>query len=316
MRILILGAGALGGYFGARLLAAGRDVTFLVRPGSARLLAERGLQVRSAQRGDVFVPNPPAVQKRDIAAPYDLVLLSCKAYDLADAIDSIAPAVGPETTILPMLNGMAHVPVLDARFGRDHVLGGTCFISSVRDADGTIRHLNDRDGFFFGDRFAPGSPRMDAIAASMADANFDARLRPVILQDMWEKWSYLATLAGISCLMRTTLGDVVATGNAGLTLRFYAECTAIAAAEGYAPSAKFLEKQQALLTLPGSTMTASMLRDLEEGAPVESHQILEDLLDRGRAHRVSAPLLEIALAHVRCYEARRRRELAERRNLS
>jgi 2-dehydropantoate 2-reductase len=309
MRILILGAGALGGYFGARLLAAKRDVTFLVRPRSAQLLAERGLQVLSPTHGDVFIEHPATLQAQQLREPFDLILLSCKAYDISSAMDSIAPAVGPDSLIMPMLNGMAHMPLLDERFGRERVLGGTCFISAVRDPDGSIRHLNDRDGFFFGHRDDPASPRMQQVEAAMAGANFNAQLRPVILQDMWEKWSFLATLAGLTCMMRATIGDIVAV-DPTLPGRFYTECAAIAAAEGYTPAPAFYEKQLGIMTRPGSPFTASMLRDLEDGAPVEAHQILGDLLDRGRSHGLSTPLLQIAHTHVRCYEERRKRELS------
>jgi len=311
MRILILGAGALGGYFGARLLAAQRDVTFLVRPRGAKLLAEHGLRVLSAHRGDVFIEHPPTVLAESIAEPFDLILLSCKAYDLEDAMDSIAPAVGPDSTIMPMLNGMAHMPALDRRFGPERVLGGTCFISSVREADGTIRHLNDRDEFLFGNRFEPSSEKMLAIHAALGGAHFSAQLRPVILRDMWEKWSFLAALAGITCLMRANVGEIAAVGSAALTAQLFAECVAIAAAEGYQPAPAFIERQRSILTDPASTMTASMLRDLEGGSAVESQQILGDLLERGQRHKLATPLLEVAHAHVRCYEERRKRERAQ-----
>jgi 2-dehydropantoate 2-reductase len=307
MRTLIVGAGATGGYFGARLLAAGRDVTFLVRPRTARQLAEHGLRVISAFRGDVVIDHPPTVLAEDIRGPYNLILLSCKAYDLDNAMDSIASAVAPGTAILPMLNGMAHMEALDKRFGREQVLGGTCFISSARDADGTIRHLNDRDEIFFGDRFEPASERMQAVAATLGDANFLAQLRPVILHDMWQKWSFLATLAGATCLMRASVGDIVAV-DPKFTLRLFAECTAIAGQEGYPPTQAFIERQGTLMTQPGSGFTASMLRDLEDGAPIEAQQILGDLLDHARRHQIATPLLEIACTHVRCYEERRKRE--------
>jgi 2-dehydropantoate 2-reductase len=310
MRILILGAGALGGYFGAQLLAAGRDVTFLVRPRTAQQLAERGLRVLSPARGDVFIAKPPTVLADSLHEHFDLILLSSKAYDLAGSMDAIAPAVGPNTYILPMLNGMAHFALLDERFGAEHVLGGTCFISAVRDADGTIRHLNDLDSIIFGDRFAPAGPRLEAVAAALADANFTATLRPRILEDIWNKWSFIATLAGIACLMRASLGDIIATGSVGLTLQLYDECVAIAVAEGYPPTPKAMEGRRAVLTEPGSAMTASMLRDLEDGGPIEAHQIIGDMLAYGRRHRLATPLLEIADAHVRCYEERRRREKA------
>jgi 2-dehydropantoate 2-reductase len=207
-----------------------------------------------------------------------------------------------------MLNGMAHMPALDARFGGEKVMGGTCFISSVREADGTIRHLNDREGLFFGHRADPASPAMQRIEAALTNANFDGRLRSVILQDMWDKWGFLATLAGISCLLRATIGDIEAIGAAHVSSALYTECVSIAAAEGYPPAAAFEEKHRGILTRPGSSMTASMLRDLEANAPVESHQILGDLLDRARKHALSTPLLALAHTHVRCYEQRRQRE--------
>jgi len=307
MRTLILGAGALGGYFGGMLLAAGRDVTFLVRPRTAQQLAEHGLRVLSAHRGDVFIPHPPTVLADGLDEHFDLILLSCKAYDMDDAMTSIAPAVGPDTAILPMLNGIAHMAALDQRFGQERVLGGACFISAARESDGSIRHFNNRDELMFGDRFEPSSPRMQAIAATLGGCNFISALRPAILQDMWEKWSFLATLAGITCLMRANVGDIVAV-DATLSARLFAECCAIATSEGYPPGAAFAERQRGILTQPGSQFVASMLRDLENGAPVESHQILGDLLDRGRRHGLATPLLEIADQHVRCYEERRKRE--------
>jgi len=305
MRILILGTGATGGYYGARLLAAGRDVTFLVRPRSAQQFAERGLRVVSPH-GDLAISSPATVQTQDIREPYDLILLSCKAYDLDAAMDSIAPAVGPETMILPLLNGMAHLAALDARFGFEHVLGGTCFISATRDADGTIRHLNDLAEIIFGDRFTPASPRLQAVQAALDGANFKAVLRPDIMQRMWDKWGFLATAAGITCLMRATIGDIAA-ADPTVALRLYAECTGIATAEGYPPAAHVVERESTRLSLPGSLFTASMLRDLEDGSPVEAQQILGDLLEHGREHKLATPILEIAFTHVRCYEERRRR---------
>jgi 2-dehydropantoate 2-reductase len=312
MRILILGAGALGGYFGARLLAAQRDVTFLVRPRSAQALAERGLNVISPHRGDLTLPHPPTVLAENLQEHYHLILLSAKAYDLDGAMDAIAPAVGPETAILPMLNGMAHMPLLDRRFGAQHVLGGTCFISAVRDADGTVRHLNNLDAVLFGDRFAPDSPRIKAIAAALGDANFSAQLRPIILQDMWDKWSFIAALAGATCLMRASIGDIEAVGGNPFTLGLYDECMAVAAAEGYGATPAFMEERKVILSARGSKWTSSMLRDLEEGGRIEAQQIIGDLLDHARRHKLATPLLQVVDTHVRCYEVRKNREAEQR----
>ena len=205
-----------------------------------------------------------------------------------------------------MLNGMAHMAALDARFGARHVLGGACFISAVRDADGTIRHLNDLAEIVYGDRSTPSSPRLEAIQAALDNANFTASLRPNILQRMWDKWGFLATAAGSTCLMRATIGDIAA-ADPTLALRLYRECTSIASAEGFPPSAKVLERESARLSQPGSLFTTSMLRDLEDGSPVEGQHILGDLLEYGRNHQLETPILEIAFAHIRCYEERRRR---------
>ena len=128
MRILVVGAGAIGGYFGGRLLQAGNDVTFLVRPKRASELASAGLVIKSPG-GDVTLKNPPTVQADKLAETFDVVLLSCKAFDLEDAIKSFAPAVGPQTAIIPLLNGMLHLNVLDQKFGADRVLGGLCAIA-------------------------------------------------------------------------------------------------------------------------------------------------------------------------------------------
>ena len=142
MRILVVGAGSIGGYFGGRLLQAGRDVTFLVRPRRAAELAKIGLMIRSPL-GDVALAAPPTVTADALRAPFDLILLSCKAYDLQGAMDAFAPAVGPQTAILPLLNGMRQLELLEARFGAAPVLGGQCLISTVLDAEGGILHLND-----------------------------------------------------------------------------------------------------------------------------------------------------------------------------
>lgn len=302
LRVLVVGAGAIGGYFGGRLIEAGRDVTFLVRDGRAAQLAQDGLAIRSP-KGNAHLPAPPHVLAADIAGPFDLILLSCKAYDLDAAMDSVAPAVGPDTAILPLLNGMRHLDALDARFGRTRVLGGLCTISATLDPAGTVVHLGDVHMLTFGERDGTRSARAEAIAALMQGAGFDARASESILPDMWEKWVFLATLAGITCLMRASVGDIVAAGGGDLALALLEECRATAEAEGFAPRAPFLTRSKATLTQPGSAFTASMLRDVERGGPTEADHILGDLL-----RRRDARLLRTAYLHLRSYNARRARE--------
>ena len=311
MRFLVVGAGAIGGYFGGRLLEAGRDVTFLVRPRRAAELASGGLTIRS-RFGDVAVPAPPLALAESLAAPYDVVVLSCKAYDLDSAIQSFAPAVGPATAILPLLNGMRHLDALDARFGRERVLGGWCTISTALDPQGRVIHLNDLHALQFGERDGARSTRAEAIAGAFAGAKFDGRLTSTVVQEMWEKWAFIATAAGVNCLMRATIGDIVAAGAAELAAALLDECAAIAARQGYAPRPEFVQRIRAMVTAPGSPLAASMLRDIERGAPTEAEHILGDLLRRAEADGAPAPLLRIACLHTRAYEARRARELAER----
>ena len=308
MRILVVGAGGIGGYYGGRLLNAGRDVTFLVRQRRAAQLAEAGLVVRSPH-GDLDLPAPPTVLAQDIAAPFDLILLSCKAYDLEAAMDSLAPACGPDTLILPVLNGMRHMDLLTARFGASRVLGGLCLISVVLDPDGRVLHLNDLHGLTFGEPAGGRTSRVDAIAAELTGAGFDARLSGSILQDMWEKWIFIATGAGATCLMRAAIGDIVAAGADHVVTSLLAESSAIAASEGFPPRAAATERARDTYTKPGSTMTASMLRDMERGGPIEADQIVGDLLRRG-GDPAANPTLRIVLGHLKAYEARRVREAA------
>jgi 2-dehydropantoate 2-reductase len=304
MRILVVGAGAIGGYFGGRLLQAGRDVTFLVRPKRAAQLAHTGLSIRSPH-GDVDLPSPPVVQADALCEPFDLILLSCKAYDLDGAMESFASAVGPETAILPLLNGLHHLDALDSRFGAPHTLGGLCLISTTLDNEGRIIHLNDLHGLTFGPRDGARSPRIAAIAEALSGAGFDAQLSDAITQDMWDKWLFIASAAGITCLMRAAIGDIVAAGAAKFALALIDECAAIAAQRGFAPAEAVVQRIRAMQTAPGSTITASMLRDIERGGPVEADHIVGDLLRRGAEKGVSSPLLGIVDAHLKAYETRR-----------
>jgi len=309
MRILVVGAGALGGYFGGRLKAAGREVTFLVRPHRAAQLAKTGLVVRSAL-GDLNLANPPTVAAENLHEPFDLILLSCKSYDLESAMDSFAGAVGPNTAILPLLNGMRHMDLLTARFGAGAVLGGQCIISATLDPEGRILHLNDIHLLSFGERNGAKSARVEKIGSEISGAGFEGRLSTAITQEMWEKWAFIAAAAGIGCLMRGAFGDIVAAGAGHFGAEIFAECCAIAAANGFPPGDAAVERSRAMITAPGSPIAPSMLRDIERGAPTESDHIVGDLLRRGANRLDGFPLLRIAYAHLKTYEARRQREKA------
>ena len=312
MKILVVGAGAIGGYFGGRLLEAGQDVTFLVRSRRGAELAANGLVIASP-RGDFRAPRPPTIEAAALHGPFDLVLLSCKAYDLDDAIRAFAPAVGPETAVLPLLNGMRHLDVLDRRFGARAVLGGQCVISAALGEWGRINHLNDSHLLSFGERDAKRSARVVAIEAAFSGARFDSRSSTAILPEMWEKWVFIASLAGITCLMRATVGDIVAAGGADLATRLLDECDAIAREQGFPLRATSRQRNEALLTAPGSGFSASMLRDIERGGPTEGEHVLADLLRRASKPAGAASLLRTAWLHVAAYEARRTRTGASTR---
>ncbi|MDR2015370.1 MAG: ketopantoate reductase family protein [Azoarcus sp.] len=303
MRILILGAGGIGGYYGARLIEAGHEVTFLVRPARAERLRENGLRV--IRHADEFAgPGPVATAARPDLHP-DLVMLSCKAYDLDSALAAIAPAVGANTRILPLLNGLRHLEALDAVFGAEHVLGGLCQISVTLDDTGVIRQFSPLDRLTFGTR-NPASPVPPALSAGLRGLGTNVVERVDILQAMWEKFVFITALAGITSLLRGSIGEIAATPEgAQLAQRLYGECMQTAAYCGHAPAEAAHADAVQKLTTPTSTLKASMLRDLERGGRTECEHILGDMRARAYAHAIETPLLSVALAHLRVYEASR-----------
>ena len=305
MRVLVVGAGAIGGYFGGRLLQAGRDVTFLVRPKRASELASAGLVIRSAS-GDVTLKDPPTVQADKLSDKFDVVLLSCKAFDLDDAIKSFAPAVGPNTSIIPLLNGMSHLDALDQKFGRERVLGGLCAIAATLNEAREVVQLAPMQSLNFGERDGKMSDRIRAIADVFNSGNFGATASEHIMQDMWEKWVFLASLAAATCLMRTSVGNIMASpGGKDFLLGMLDECSAVAAAEGHAPAGPFFQRTRGLLTTEGSPMTASMFRDIKAGQPVEADHVIGDLVARADAAKIPVPKLRTAYTHLKAYEKQR-----------
>ena len=251
MRVLIVGAGAIGGYFGGRMLQAGRDITFLVRPRRALELAAAGLVIKSPN-GDVTLKDPPVVQADRIKHKFDVVLLSCKAYDLDDAIKSFAPAVGEGTSIIPLLNGMRHLDVLDGKFGASHVLGGLCTIAVTLNEKREVIQLQPIQSLGFGERDGKMSARVRAIADAVRSGNFNGAASDNVLQDMWEKWVFLASIAASTSLMRAPIGMMLAApGGKDFLLGILDECRAVATAEGYPPRASALERATAIFTTEG-----------------------------------------------------------------
>ena len=304
MRILVVGAGAIGGYFGGRMLQAGRDVTFLVRPRRASELASAGLVIKSPN-GDVTLNNPPTVQADKLSDKFDVVLLSCKAFDLEDAIKSFAPAVGDKTAIIPLLNGMLHLDALDKKFGAQHVLGGLCAIAATLNEKREVVQLQPMQSLGFGERAGGLSDRVRAIAETFSAIN-GAAASEHVMQDMWEKWVFLASLAASTSLMRTSVGNILAApGGQDFLLGILDECSAIAADAGHAPGGPSFQRTRGLLTTEGSPMTASMFRDIKAGLPVEADHVIGDLIVRADAAKIPVPKLRTAYTHLKAYEKQR-----------
>jgi 2-dehydropantoate 2-reductase len=303
MRLLVVGAGSTGGYFGGRLAEAGRDVTFLVRPRRAAQLRATGLKIVSPH-GDVTV-RPKLVTADAITGPYDAVLLAVKAYSLDAAIEDFAAAIGPRTAIIPTLNGMRHIDVLAERFGEEAVAGGVCKVAATIDAEGSIVQLAAFQELAYGERDGSVSSRMEELDAFLQGAGFTARLSRAIGYEMWEKWTMLATLGAITCSMRGNIGEVVAApGGSSFNLGILDDVVRIVSEVGEAPKAAFVEGARKTLTTPGSTQSPSMYRDLREGSPIEADQIVGDLLARGGRAGVATPLLAAAYAHMCVYQQR------------
>jgi 2-dehydropantoate 2-reductase len=308
MKILVLGAGGVGGYFGGRLAQKGSDVTFLVRPARGEALARDGLRIAS-RFGD-WQGQVRCVTQNALQPAYDIALFTAKAYDLASAVEAIAPAMS-KALVLPFLNGMAHLDVLDARFGREHVLGGVAYIGATLAPDGRVLHLNEFHRIAFGARAESQRAACEAFAAELSGVNFNWQQSDPIEQAMWDKWVLLATLAGMTCLMRGSVGDIVAApSGAKLVLELLGECASVAAAEGFATPENELARYRGMLTQSGSAFTASMLRDVESSGQTEGDHILGALLARARSRNLQTPLLEVATTHLDTYAARRRREAA------
>lgn len=305
MRLLFLGAGGTGGYFGGRAAQAGADVTFLVREPRAARLRDQGLRIQSPL-GDVTL-QPKLVTQQTLQGAYDVVVLSCKAYDLASAIDAIRPAVGPNTAVLPIMNGVLQYDVLDREFEPHRVLGGLCQINATMGPEGEVVHLGKHANIVFGERAGPArSERCVALEQALAGGEYVSRLSEDIHQDMWEKYVMLTTLAAATCLMRGSIGQIASTDDGIDILKsLLQESQSVAAASGHAVRPEADAFVQNLISDRTQPMTASMFRDLRQGLPVEADHIVGDMVNRARTLGVDATYLRVAYSHLQVYQAQR-----------
>lgn len=307
MKILMVGAGATGGFYGGLLLKAGRDVTFLLRERRAQQVRANGFEVLK-YKGEHLTLHPEVVtaaELRNVGPAFDLIVISTKAYQLAGAMDDIAPAVGPETMILPILNGMAQLATLDKRFGPEHVLAGSVRVASDLDDKGRIHQMNALDEMSYGERSGQRTSRILAVDAAMQGAGFTAILQPDILGALWQKWVILASMGTLCVLARGNVGQVAAAPHGpAFAQTILQECAHIAAINGYSLDEATLAENLGRLTEPDSPFTSSLYRDMSKGAPVEADHILGDLLDHAKG--IPAPLLTAAYVQLKVYEAGRR----------
>jgi len=306
MKILIIGAGALGGYFGGCLARVGKDVTFLVRAPRAQQLARDGLSIVSPH-GD-FTVIPKTVLAKDLTGHFDVVLVGVKSYSLENVMEEFDAAVGPATMVLPILNGLKHIDRLTSRFGVGQVLGGLANISAGLDADGRIVQFLPLRELVLGELGGGLSDRSTSLALVFKEAGIDGRASATVVHDMWEKFVQLSTLAGITCLMRASLGDILEVpGGRAAIFGLLDECCSIARASGFEPRPPFIAFEKTFFTAKGSPLKASMLRDIERGSVTEGEHILGDMAGRARALKLNAPVLDLARANVAAYELGRAR---------
>ncbi|MFI9742954.1 ketopantoate reductase family protein [Streptomyces sp. NPDC052494] len=303
MKILVVGAGATGGYFGALLARSGQDVTFLVRPARAAALRERGLRV--VGRDEEWVLTPRLVTADELTGPYDLVLLSVKSTGLDRAVEDIAPAIGPDTAVVPLLNGLAHIDVLNARFGASAVLGGVAKVVTTLDDSGDIRRLAPLAHLAFGEQDGTVSARVEKIRAVFDASGIDAPVPDRVMTAMWHKWVFITTFGAVTSLMRGTVGDVYDTpGGPALGPAVLDEAAAVAAAAGHPVPEAERAATLAVVSASGSPMVPSLYRDLTAGHPTEVEHLFGDLTDRARTLGVATPLLDLATLHLRVHQRR------------
>lgn len=305
--IVILGAGGVGGYFGARLIEyEAADVTFLVREARKAVLMRDGLSLISPF-GNIRGMRVDAQTSPDLAgkAP-DYLFLTCKAYDLDAAIETIAPVVGPSTAIVPLLNGIAHIDRLNQRFSREQILPGSVSLQVRQQADGTIEHLNEWQFFTVGEQDSGISKRVERLVSALEATKVTPTASPHIMQKMWEKIVMLATLAAMTTLMRAPLGAIAsAPGGTELSHRMLELNAGASANAGYPIPASQLNQWRIIFSDIHSTFAASMLGDMERGAPVEADHIVGYMRDRVREAGLDTTLHDVAYANLKVYESRR-----------
>ncbi|OHX52331.1 2-dehydropantoate 2-reductase [Planococcus salinarum] len=301
MKILIVGAGAIGGYFGGRLLEKGEDVTFLVRDRRKKELESTGLNIQSVN-GDCGL-TPQVITKDSEPQAYDVVLLSTKSYQLAGAIEDMRPFVGDTTMVLPLLNGMAHVGQLIEAFGGQSVIGGLCFVEATLDEGGTIVQTSPMNQLVYGERSGEQTDRIRRLKRAFDGTKADFVLSDKIDQEMWHKYLFITALSGITTLFEQPIGPIrnLDSGQrtiAALLKELETVMQAIGAPIEPGISDKLLEKVNSM----GEGMKSSMQRDAEKGQPIEADHLQGYLLEQANDQGIAVPVLETIFTKLKLYE--------------
>lgn len=297
MRILVVGAGGVGGSYGTLLQEAGRDVTYLVRPARAEKLRRDGLTFVSP--GGTRTNAVTCVTAGEQAGPFDLVILATKSYGLDSALEDIGPFVTPKTKIIPILNGMAHINRVNELYP-GQVIGGIVRIVATMDGDSvcqmtplitmTIGSLDDH----------PVPP--DVIEA-LDGAGFTLIVSDSIRAALWEKWAFIASAGVVTCLFRGPVGSLIDAGGLGYIYSAISEGEAVAAAAGYPVSEEGHRNALGLLTEKGSAFTSSLYRDIASGHAHEGEHIVGAMAQEARTLGIATPLIDLTLAQIRTGDA-------------
>ncbi|MGM0837201.1 MAG: ketopantoate reductase family protein [Bacillota bacterium] len=301
MKILVVGAGAVGGYFGGRLLEKGEDVTFLVREKRKKQLEETGLVVKSVH-GDAVL-QPALITSGQQVEAYDVILLSMKAYHLEAAVEDFKPYVGPETMIVPLLNGISHVEKLVTAFDEKNVLGGLCFVESTLDGEGSIVQTSGIHDLVFGERMGEQSERVLKLAEVLGGTKSNIGLSENINRDMWHKYLFIATLAGVTTLFRSPIGPIREDYLGAATVKdTLLEVAAVMGSVDAPIAENIVELNWDKLHSIETGMKSSMQRDMEKGLSVEADHFFGYLLGLAADKEISVPTLEKIYANLRIYE--------------
>jgi 2-dehydropantoate 2-reductase len=301
MKILIVGAGAIGGYFGGRLLEKGEDVTFLVRENRQQQLHANGLVVESVH-GDMHVPEPKTILAGENAEPYDVVLVSTKSYHLDGAVQSINPYVGDKTMILPLLNGIAHLDVLTEAFGPEKVIGGLCFIETTLTQDGKIVQTSPIHEFVYGERNGEKTQRMLLLEEAFSGTKASFRLSDKIQQEMWHKYLFITSMSGITSLLRSPIGPIREQEHGWKTIQSLVhEVAEIMVKIGAPLAAGAVDTTLGRLKEIGHGMKSSLQRDMEKSLPTEGDHLFGHLLKIADQLELAAPILSAIYGNVKVY---------------